>query len=263
MSLSELPEERVQDILSYLLCVPHAVFNKPGRWRSQPAHQVLEVCRLWLRVGTPLLYECLVLTKTKHTASVAELFRAHPHVGTAVRCLKLQGAFGQELREVVQFIPQRLESLYIYMYMHDPRDVYDGYFMALPALKPETLYLQGRLGHAPVGMTEKIDKTISNLIRDGTWSLVSTPHSTAPSISLLTFRTAYIRLRSERRILFHRHARRGALGLLDATAHGDRPLLSARPRVPVQGRRSSDEPESARNYMLSGQAIRRAQLGAH
>lgn len=171
MSMSLLPEERIHDILSHLLHIPYRMFNRRGRWRTERTHQALQVCRLWLRIGTPLLYECLVLSTRAHATSVARLFRAHPHIAAAVRCLKLQGGgFGAELRGVVQFLPQRLATLYVCM-SFDAAAHTDGLAIALPALRPAALYLEGRLGQACSDAVQRVDGVLARAIRSGTWAL--------------------------------------------------------------------------------------------
>ncbi|GJE91924.1 hypothetical protein PsYK624_080760 [Phanerochaete sordida] len=107
--MDRLPEEILRDILAYDLRVPHAEFLFYRDWHGDPPALPRPACHLlvskrWLRVGTPLLYECMRLKKPEHTAAIAQLFRAHPHVGAAVRCLRLEGGFGKELAHVAKHI---------------------------------------------------------------------------------------------------------------------------------------------------------------
>ncbi|GJE97710.1 hypothetical protein PsYK624_139310 [Phanerochaete sordida] len=146
-----LPDELLHEILSYNVKVLRSDFleldRDRHRWVVGPSRNsdLLLVSKRWLRIGTPLLYECLQLTKPEHTSSVATLFRAQPNVGLAVRCLRLQGGLGRDLVHVAKYTP-KLQHLLL-----DPQiksaDSIAGLKKAFPLFRASDLYLESDLAY--------------------------------------------------------------------------------------------------------------------
>ncbi|GJE91945.1 hypothetical protein PsYK624_080970 [Phanerochaete sordida] len=147
MTSASLPDEILHEILSYSLSVPHDEFlrfhdDTSAGWLEQPIHrhaELLLVSKRWLRVGTPLLYRYLRLSTPAHTAAVANLFRAHPEIGRAVRGLRLEGGLGKDLALVAQHLPN-LHSLALSLRMKSTVSV-AGLKKALPLFSPVHFYL--------------------------------------------------------------------------------------------------------------------------
>lgn len=197
MSEAKLPEEIVRDILRLLLTPsPDAFFKFPGntaipRWSaefrfaswidfdaddvdSQAAallrpSDVLLVSKRWLRIGTPLLYNSLRIWNSRQTKAIAQLFAASPQVGTAVRCLRIEGGMGKDFVTVVKNAPN-IHSLYVSLYLKSSDSV-TGLRKGLSLINPTALYMQGgyyrhsKLYYEALGLIQTaIEKTWTRLV---------------------------------------------------------------------------------------------------
>ncbi|GJE91928.1 hypothetical protein PsYK624_080800 [Phanerochaete sordida] len=141
-----LPEELLREILSHALLVfPVDFLGFPGdRWspRLPPRRhsQLLLVSKRWNRVGTPLLYESLDVSGFEQTANIANVLRARPALGRAVRCLRLAERFGKDLVHIAKHTPN-VHSLYINLRVIGPGDPVSGVPKALPRWNPVNLYI--------------------------------------------------------------------------------------------------------------------------
>lgn len=122
MSDSRLPEELLRDILALLLCPTvrsFTAFPQVG-WdsrKSDPARAIqddsepassdlLLASKSCLRVGTPLLYTSLYLSNAVHTNTVAQLLKTNPHIGKAIRHLRLDGGMGRDRYTIIKHAPR-------------------------------------------------------------------------------------------------------------------------------------------------------------
>lgn len=141
---AKVPEEILCKILSYNISISSVDFLRYVEcWEhsrvSRCCHLLL-VSKRWLRIGTPLLYEFVWLSRPEHTASVATLLRADPHVGKAIRCLKLEGGLGKDLVHIAKLAP-KLQSVYISLRIKSAESI-TGLKKAFPILKPVNLYIK-------------------------------------------------------------------------------------------------------------------------
>ncbi|GJE91927.1 hypothetical protein PsYK624_080790 [Phanerochaete sordida] len=141
--MDKLPEEILREILSYNILIRREAFlllELPGEYTSRARNpQLLRVSKRWLRIGTPLLYTFLWLATPEQVAAVAALFRAHPHVGRAVRGLQLEGGFGRELVPLVRAAPN-VEDVYLHLGIKSADSV-AGLTKALALFDPSGLYV--------------------------------------------------------------------------------------------------------------------------
>ncbi|GJE91826.1 hypothetical protein PsYK624_079770 [Phanerochaete sordida] len=153
MAEAMLPEEMIHEIIrlslppfcpkTFLkfdrtLTVLSPTQQEPGTITGPVA--LLSVSKRWLRVGTPLLYEGVVLRKPSHTSSVARLAKANPTVGRTIRYLRLEsGSTTRELSTLVKHAPN-VHTVYIEGCLRHG-DSYDGLQRAMRFLRPKTLYI--------------------------------------------------------------------------------------------------------------------------
>ncbi|GJE89703.1 hypothetical protein PsYK624_058090 [Phanerochaete sordida] len=154
MSEARLPEELLRETLSLLLsaseetfcqfppdcCPPWSIYRRrdPAQPRTPSAGDILLVCKRWLRVGTPLLYESLSVWSPSHTKAVAALIRSTPVVGQAIRRLRIEGGCGKDLYTIVRNAPN-VHTLYICVHVKASEGI-AGLRKALPLLQPRKLY---------------------------------------------------------------------------------------------------------------------------
>ncbi|GJE91929.1 hypothetical protein PsYK624_080810 [Phanerochaete sordida] len=177
--MDRLPEEILRAILAYNLRIPHAEFllyrdYYHGAAAPDPPRSAshLLVSKRWLRVGTPLLYECIRLRRPEHTAVVAQLLRAHPHVGAAVRCLRLEGGLGKELAHVAKHITG-LRSLYVDVRVKSAHSI-AGLKKALSMLNPVGLYIKEQTRHSTNKKMLEVRSLLYAHIKDGRWTSLRT-----------------------------------------------------------------------------------------
>ena len=108
---STIPEEILEYILALAILSPLA---KPSLLLSSvtydPRLASLLVCKLWLRIATPLYYQRISLASPKHGDLFISLLKAKPEPATFVRELKLEGTFPQVLAVVKQTAVARPEG---------------------------------------------------------------------------------------------------------------------------------------------------------
>ncbi|GJE97711.1 hypothetical protein PsYK624_139320 [Phanerochaete sordida] len=173
-----LPDEILDEILAYNLTLSHTDFlafhdglRYWSRSESPRCSDLVLVSKRWLRVGTPLLYECVRLAKPAHTAAVAQLLRAQPQVGRSVRCLRLEGGLGRDLVHIAR-AATRLESLYVEMRVKSA-DSITGLVKALPLLQPRHLYLENDFGRRDNKKIAEVRKAMEAYVRDAALPLKS------------------------------------------------------------------------------------------
>ncbi|KAI0768901.1 hypothetical protein BC629DRAFT_1270416, partial [Irpex lacteus] len=109
--VDRLPEEILREILKPLFHVsPEHFREQPSSFlRTRPSFprspSVLLVCKRWLRVATPLFYECLQIKSDKAVEGLAETLLATPALGQYIRRLRLEGGYGRKLLTVVKHAP--------------------------------------------------------------------------------------------------------------------------------------------------------------
>ncbi|KAI0793162.1 hypothetical protein BC629DRAFT_1593045 [Irpex lacteus] len=153
--LPDTPEELLREIFRNLLYVPIDIyFSQTDRFYTEfPAYKsnltsLLLVCKKWLRIATPLLYETIGIGTEAQMGRLAYTLRSNPTLGVMIRNLRLDGGFGKHLYTVAKCAPH-IQTLSVRVHPGD-RGANVGYLHALPSMKPTTLYVHGLLseGHS-------------------------------------------------------------------------------------------------------------------
>lgn len=105
-----LPDELVQEIIAHSMHILDELFNYPGvrsrcprAAQPQPRSNTLLACKLWLRIGTPVLYECITIYTSPRAIALGATLSRNPF-GRFIRRLRLEGDCWQYLE------PQDIES---------------------------------------------------------------------------------------------------------------------------------------------------------
>ncbi|KAG5653552.1 hypothetical protein H0H81_012361 [Sphagnurus paluster] len=114
MASQQLPDEIIKEIVAPALQVSdHAFINtekiSPFATYTESTSAILLVCKGWLRVSTPLLYNVVVLRSTAQTRALARALTANPLLGSFIRKLRLEGGFGQPVETIVRLGPNITE----------------------------------------------------------------------------------------------------------------------------------------------------------
>lgn len=112
MSILALPEETLNEILALCLRIHPDVFFgvcRPAFYcpQSRSSH-LLRVSKQWLRVGAPLLYQSISISRTAHADAIAGVLQRTCELGRAIRNVRLDpraGGMGARLRGIVELAP--------------------------------------------------------------------------------------------------------------------------------------------------------------
>ena len=158
MSIDNLPDELLREILSQVLHVSHPKFFIWSNIRpdppsdSVPRSHVVLVNHRFLRIGIPILYEAVRITNQDTTKYIADILSANATVGPAVRWLRLEGGYGRELELALKPMTA-VESLYFSVDAR-ARDSIAGVRRVLLKLDPLHVWLDRGSGrpnkHQPV-----------------------------------------------------------------------------------------------------------------
>ncbi|KAJ7651224.1 hypothetical protein FB45DRAFT_820721 [Roridomyces roridus] len=108
--MPHLPDEIVSEILSPALKVPEELFSdtsepSPFANFTPSTSSYLLVCKDWLRVGTPLLYNVVVLRSKAQANALAVFVQKNPEFGRFIKKLRVEGGFGQSMHAILKAAP--------------------------------------------------------------------------------------------------------------------------------------------------------------
>lgn len=149
-----IPEEILRETLKYCLFITpiHAFLLDPAWQRynhfaeydgplEMPPSDALLVCKRWLRIGTPLWYNTIILHSTRQVRGLSQALRANPGLGNAIRNVRLQGGYGKDLATVMQHA-SRMYSVALNIDITS-KDSNAGILRVLPGMNPTRFYLHG------------------------------------------------------------------------------------------------------------------------
>ena len=95
----KLADELLKEILSPPLLVDDALFADTGAVSPfsramYSAADVLHVCKRWMRVATPSLYETVVIRSKAQAQALAAALKHNKDFGRYVKKLRLEGSYG-------------------------------------------------------------------------------------------------------------------------------------------------------------------------
>ncbi|KAJ7155097.1 hypothetical protein C8R46DRAFT_960240, partial [Mycena filopes] len=105
------PDEIIAEILSPALKVPEHLFadlssKSPfAKYSSVPSSAALLVCKAWLRVATPLLYNVVVLRSRGQARALYDALRTKPELGRSIKRLRVEGGFAKIMQSVLNYAP--------------------------------------------------------------------------------------------------------------------------------------------------------------
>ncbi|KAF7293083.1 HEME-HALOPEROXIDASE domain-containing protein [Mycena indigotica] len=105
--LSPLPDEIISEILSPALRVDDDIFTQstsgsaPFARFSESTSACLLVCKSWLRVATPLLYNVVVIRSKAQAKALATVLAKNAQLGTFIRKLRVEGGYGAPMQTIL------------------------------------------------------------------------------------------------------------------------------------------------------------------
>lgn len=143
-----LPEEVLHEILQ--LCFRERTLEDiftgyhPPRYLEDPRGiptQLLLVCKQWLRVATPLLYETVQLRSDADVVKLARTLTSTPSLGPFIHNLYLNGGYGHKLHDVIRHAPN-ICTLYVELHLLSKLPI-SGLLHALPRMNPTQVFVHG------------------------------------------------------------------------------------------------------------------------
>ncbi|KAJ7051648.1 hypothetical protein C8F01DRAFT_1376744 [Mycena amicta] len=144
MAATCLPDEIISEILAPALKVDDADFSataylSPFVNFSESPSAYLLVCKAWLRVSTPLLYNVVVLRSTAQAKALSSVVASNSQLGSLVRKLRVEGGYGAAMHTLLKHTPN-ITDLYLSFNLF-PRDSTDGLCKGISLINPSRLIL--------------------------------------------------------------------------------------------------------------------------
>ncbi|KAH6909295.1 hypothetical protein BKA70DRAFT_1149250 [Coprinopsis sp. MPI-PUGE-AT-0042] len=181
-SAPHLPDEIVKEILSPALLVPDEAFASTS-WKSPFANYqltsstILVVCKDWLRVATPLLYETVILRSKAQAQALAAAVKNDAQLGTFIKKVRLEGGYGNSVYEIFKRSPN-IRHLWQKGGLASSESV-AGYAKAFNSVSLEALIIVDGSGRSTGKINDSLYEAIAQAIK-GNWrdlSFVSLSHS--------------------------------------------------------------------------------------
>ncbi|KAF8215044.1 hypothetical protein K438DRAFT_1705513 [Mycena galopus ATCC 62051] len=104
---NRVPDEIVSEILTPLLKHPDEVFSdrsteKPLLAPGYSSSTYLLVCKAWLRVSTPLLYNVVILRTTAQAEALQTVLKSNKEFGPFIKKLRVEGGFGNAMQTILK-----------------------------------------------------------------------------------------------------------------------------------------------------------------
>ncbi|KAJ6606063.1 hypothetical protein DFH09DRAFT_966230 [Mycena vulgaris] len=117
MSDNSLPDEIISEILSPALKVSDEVFSdtskvSPFAGYSESTSAYLLVCKSWLRVATPLLYNVVILRSKAQAKALGQVLSKNKDLGKFIKKLRVEGGYGAPMGVILQSSPH-ISDLFI------------------------------------------------------------------------------------------------------------------------------------------------------
>ncbi|KAJ7509034.1 hypothetical protein B0H11DRAFT_1963535 [Mycena galericulata] len=181
------PDEILLKILAPLLTVPDDKFADTSATspfalpQTASSSIILLVCKTWLRICTPLLYNVVIIRSRAQAGALSATLNANRKLGPFVKKLRIEGGFGRPMRNILKNTPN-VSDLFISADIHPP-DTISGLLLGLPLLNPARLIIfeppltRDRTGHDNLPKnqwTTKLFETLAAQCTHNIWTNLTT-----------------------------------------------------------------------------------------
>ncbi|KAJ7106880.1 hypothetical protein C8R43DRAFT_1114319 [Mycena crocata] len=134
-----LPDEIISEILSPALKVSDELFSdasdvSPFASFAPSTSAYLLVCKDWLRVATPLLYNVVVLRSKAQAAALQKVLRKNESFGRFIKKLRVEGGYGMAMHTILASAPN-ITDLHLSLSIWSS-DSTEGLCKGLPLVNP-------------------------------------------------------------------------------------------------------------------------------
>ncbi|KAJ7651356.1 hypothetical protein FB45DRAFT_820870 [Roridomyces roridus] len=147
-----LPDEIISEVLSPALQVPDELFCdtshvSPFSTYAPSTSTYLVVCKDWLRVATPLLYNVVVLRSKSQATALEAALKSNPELGRFIKKLRLEGGYGAAIHGILKCAPN-ITDLFLTLSIWSP-DNTTGLCKGLALIEPHRVILVDPCEPAP------------------------------------------------------------------------------------------------------------------
>ncbi|KAJ7057954.1 hypothetical protein C8F01DRAFT_302540 [Mycena amicta] len=168
-----LPDEILSEILTPALKVPEKVFSSSEARElmtfSESSSAFLLVCKAWLRVATPLLYNTVMLRSKAQSQALAATLGSNPDLARFIKKLRVEGGYGRFMHTILE-VALNVSDLYL-VFSIPSTDSVTGLVQGLPLINPCRIFLHNwddRLPSKGKTLTQTIETCIAH------WSNLNT-----------------------------------------------------------------------------------------
>jgi len=127
-TMNSLADELIRLILEPTFIVPEEHFadngpSSPFAKVSQSAGEFLRVCKRWMRITTPLLYETVIIRSRAQAHSLSLALSRCPEFGRFTRRLRLEGVYGDFLTPDIYETMPNVKQLCFTVSIHRTNDI--------------------------------------------------------------------------------------------------------------------------------------------
>ncbi|KAJ7171676.1 hypothetical protein C8R43DRAFT_979036 [Mycena crocata] len=108
---SVLPDEIISEILSPALKIADDAFadtmqpTSPFAAYTRSTSAYLVVCKAWLRVATPLLYNVVVIRSKAQALALETALKSNKDLGMFIKKLRVEGGYGAPMKNILKYSP--------------------------------------------------------------------------------------------------------------------------------------------------------------
>ncbi|KAK7012884.1 F-box domain-containing protein [Favolaschia claudopus] len=150
MSSVPLPDEIISEILAPTLKISDELFSDTSEvspfatCSGESTSTCLVVCKAWLRVATPLLYNTVPIRSKAQAKALSIALARNKQLGQFIKKLRVEGGFGSFMHTILQYAPN-ITDLYLSLEIYSS-DVTSGLCKGLALINPTRLILQDGVG---------------------------------------------------------------------------------------------------------------------
>ncbi|KAJ7184574.1 hypothetical protein C8R46DRAFT_463476 [Mycena filopes] len=183
MPAPSLPDELISEILSPALKVSDEVFANTERVSpfanpdSESTSAYLLVCKSWLRVATPLLYNVVVIRSKAQAKALGLVLAKNTLLGPFIRKIRVEGGYGAPMGTILKCSPN-ITDLFMTLEVW-ASDSTSGLCKGLPLINPARLILQfdRRRRSANQMATNLQDALVKSILKWERLTVVEFPHT--------------------------------------------------------------------------------------
>ncbi|KAJ7204507.1 hypothetical protein GGX14DRAFT_647382 [Mycena pura] len=164
---NRVPDEIVSEILTPLLKHSDEVFSdlseKPLIDPGYSSSTYLLVCKAWLRVSTPLLYNVVILRTTAQAEVLQAVLKTNKAFGLFIKKLRVEGGFGNAMHTILECAPN-ITDMFLTLFIGGTDNV-KGLCSGLPLVNPRRVILVDALGNsAQPRKNKKVTELLETLL---------------------------------------------------------------------------------------------------